>query len=56
MDSNCRGCVWYYYEPDTNWKECRHEDYDIENPDHCPGEYSIEDAKADAKYGNRDKY
>uniref|UniRef100_A0A6M3LHC3 Uncharacterized protein n=1 Tax=viral metagenome TaxID=1070528 RepID=A0A6M3LHC3_9ZZZZ len=53
---DCNGCVWYYYESDTNWKECRHEDYDIENPDHCPGEYAIEDAKADAKYKDCDKY
>ena len=56
MDSECRMCVHYYHESDTNWTECTHEDYDMENPDHCPGIYYISDAKADAKYGHCDKY
>ena len=56
MDSDCWGCVFYYYEKDTNWKECAHEDYDIEQPDHCPGRYDKAEAKADAKYGRCDKY
>ena len=56
MRPNCSGCVYDYYEPDTNWGECKHPDYNEELPDKCPGYYSKEDAKADAKYKDRDKY
>ena len=56
VEMECNSCVFYYYEADTNWSECTHKDYDIEKPDYCPGRYSIEDAKADAKYKDNDKY
>ena len=47
--NKCSGdCVYDYYEYDTNYGECRHPDFDIENPDHCQGYYSKEDAMADA--------
>ena len=52
----CGGCVFDYYESDTNYKTCKHPDFNIEEPDYCPGYYSQEDAKADAKYGHCDKY
>ena len=53
----CSGdCVYDYYENDTNYGECIHPDFDPENPDKCPGYLSKGDAKADAKYGHRDKY
>ena len=55
--NKCSGdCVYDYYEYDTNYGECRHPDFDTENPDHCPGYYSKEDARADAKYKDSDKY
>ena len=56
MNSDCGGCAWYYYEPDTNYKTCTHVCFDENEPDNCPGEYAIADAKADAKYGGCDKY
>jgi len=56
MNTDCRFCVFYYYESDTNYKTCTHECFDESEPDNCPGEYAIADAKADAKYGRRDKY
>ena len=55
--TKCNGdCVYDYYESDTNYGECRHPDFDIEKPDFCPGYCSKEDARADAKYKDRDKY
>jgi len=56
--NNCsdRGCVYDYHEDDTNYGECRHPDFDPENPDNCPGYYSKEDARADAKHKDKDKY
>ncbi len=55
--NKCSGdCVYDYYESDTNWGECRHPDFDIEKPDHCPGYLSREQVKADAKYSHKDKY
>jgi len=56
MNSECSGCVFDYYESDTNYRNCQHPDYNIEFPDHCPSRYSKDDAKADAKYGHCDKY
>ena len=56
MNSECWDCIFYYYERDTNFKLCKHPDYDVNKPDHCPGQYSKDDAKADAKYGHCDKY
>ena len=55
--NKCSGdCVYDYYEYDTNYGECRHPYFDPEKPDHCPGYYSREEARADAKYKDRDKY
>lgn len=48
--NECIGCVFYYYEKDTNWAECRHPNADVNKPDDCPGRYSIEDAQAVARY------
>ena len=56
MKPNCSGCVYDYYEPDTNWGTCKHPNYNEELPDKCPGYYLKEDAKADAKYKDQDKY
>jgi hypothetical protein len=53
--SDCSGCVHYYYEADTNWKECRHPEFDENKPDTCPGCYSKEDAKADAHEWREDR-
>ncbi len=53
---DCPGCVYDYYEPDTNWCMCKHPDFDDDNPNHCPGRYDKADAKADTKYGHCDKY
>ncbi len=54
--SECSGCVYDYYESDTNWGCCKHPNFDEEKPDHCPGYLSKEQAKADAKYSRNDKY
>jgi len=56
MNKCSLNCVFYYYEGDTNCDECRHPDLDAENPEHCPGYISKEDAQADAKYKDKDKY
>ncbi len=56
MNTDCYGCVHFYYEKDTNFKDCKYADFDIEEPDKCPGYYDKEDAKADAKYGRSDRY
>lgn len=53
---DCFGCVYEYYEADTNYKTCKHPEFDWEKPDDCPGFYNKEDAKADAKYRHCDKY
>ena len=50
----CSGCVYDYYESDTNFKACKHPKFDIEKPDHCPGYLSKEEAKADAKLWHRE--
>ena len=50
----CSGCVYDYYECDCNYWTCRHLEYDIENPDDCPGYISIEDARADSRRGKAD--
>ncbi len=51
----CRGCVYYRYESDTNYSYCIKPN-SVEFPEECNSYYSIEDAKADAKYGHCDKY
>jgi hypothetical protein len=56
----CDGCRWYEEEPDTNSGWCKRPG--DEYPDfprimyHCKYYYSKEDAKNDAKYGDRDRY
>ena len=55
MGPYCSGCIYDYYEPDTNWGECKHPEYNEELPDKCPGYYLIEDAKADAKLSRIEK-
>jgi len=52
MNGDCYSCIFEYYESDTNYRTCKHPDYDEDNPDHCPGSYLIEDAKADEKERN----
>lgn len=54
--TDCSGCVYNYYESDTNYKLCTHPYFDEAEPDKRPGKYAIEDAKADAKYSHCDKY
>ena len=49
INTDCISCVFCLYELDTNWSECQHPDFDIEKPDNCPGYYSKEDARYDAK-------
>ncbi len=53
-------CIYSYYESDTNYWECTcpecEEEEEKERLPDCPHQYSIDDAKADAKYGSRDKY
>jgi hypothetical protein len=49
MDANCQGCTFFYHESDTNYSECRSPARDEIEYDDCPGYYSQEDAKADAK-------
>ena len=59
-------CCWYVYEKDTGFSYCRNDrreyDEDLELYDEddpcvgCKDYYYIEDAKADAKYGDKDKY
>ncbi len=60
---DCSGCVYYRYEEDTNYFYCTNEKQEFEGQvfvlqgdDACKLRYSIEDAKADAKYGHCDKY
>lgn len=59
----CNGCVFYRYEGDTNFSYCTNEKQEFEGQGaflkgdaDCELYYSIEDAKADAKYGSCDKY
>jgi len=52
----CYNCVYFYCEPEVNFSACTHPEYNIEEPDDCPGEYSIADAKADAKADLKEKY
>jgi len=56
---DCYNCVHNYYESDTNYWECTDPEYtegwEEGNPA-CPHYYAKEDAKADAKYGHKDKY
>ena len=48
--NKCSGnCVFDYYEYDTNYGECRHPDFDPNNPDRCPGYLSKDDSIYDAK-------
>lgn len=54
---SCQGCVWFYEEKDVNWKECKHPDHTEEDElEECKDYYSKEDAKADSKYREYDKY
>jgi len=55
---NCSGCVHYVYESDTNFSYCTHREHPSGSvlPEECEDYYSIEDAKADAKYGDKEKY
>lgn len=54
--TNCSGCLYEYYEADTNFRDCKHPDFNLEESDKCPGYYSKADAKADVKYSHCDKY
>ena len=63
MNVNCQYCVFYRYESDTNFHYCIKPPFDLERMElermeleHCPDYYNQDDAKADAKYGSRDKY
>jgi hypothetical protein len=56
MNTDCSLCHWKYYERDTNYRGCKHPDFNEDEPDKCPGEYSEADAKADARYGDKDGY
>ena len=53
-------CCWYVYEKDCNAQYCRHIDHEDSEEDdpcsECRDYYTIEDAKADAKYRDKDKY
>jgi hypothetical protein len=55
---NCQHCVYYRYEPDTNFQYCIKPPFDLERMEleHCPDYYNKDDAKADAKYGGQDRY
>ena len=54
--NKCSGdCEYDYYEYDTNWGECRHPDFDPDNPDNCPGYRSRQDARDDAKLRYEEK-
>ncbi len=60
---NCYGCVYYKYESDTNFSYCSNPNQEFIGQEECiNGDsdcylyYAIADAKADAKYGQRDKY
>ena len=55
MENDCANCVYCHYEEDVNYLVCNHPDYD-EETDVCPGRYSIEDARADARYKDCEKY
>ncbi len=54
----CNGCVFYRYESDTNYQYCIKTPFDDERMElvDCPDYYNQEDAKNDAKYGDKDKY
>ncbi len=45
MNSDCRGCIYFYEERDVNYRICTHPKYDQEE-DTCPGRFDIEDANA----------
>ena len=49
IDTDCISCVFCRYELDTNWAECLHPDFDPDKPNECPGYYSKDDARDDAK-------
>ena len=58
-------CCWYVYEKDTGFSYCGNDkreyadDKDEVDDNPCIGclsYYAIEDAKADAKYWDKDKY
>lgn len=44
----CEGCIFYYYERDTNWKECKyvgHDELELKyRYEECEHYYSKEDA------------
>ena len=46
--NDCLGCDFRYEEKDTNYRTCKHPDYD-EEEDVCLGYYSEEDARAESK-------
>ena len=60
---DCQGCVYYKYESDTNFSYCTNPKQEFEGQifvlqenDSCELRYAVDDAKADARYGHRDKY
>lgn len=55
---NCNGCTYYRYESDTNYTYCIKTPFDEERMElsDCPDYYNKDDASADAKYGDCDRY
>jgi len=54
---SCQGCFWLYEERDVNWRECKHPKHSEEDElEECEHYYSIDDAKADARYAGDDRY
>jgi len=60
---NCQGCIYYRYESDTNFSYCTCANQEFIGQEQCiNGDfpcllyYSIEDARADNKYGHKDGY
>jgi len=56
-------CVWYYEERDVNWRECKCPDLEDEwaegtrqDCEECKHYYTKDDAKADAKYRDEERY
>ena len=48
-------CEYYDYDTETGFGHCNHPDWE-EDQTICPGEYSKQDAKNDAKYSKEDRY
>ena len=47
---DCVGCVYSYYERDTNWWECLYPDY-VASPVACPHYVDKEDLKLPCEEG-----